>query len=641
MYLLTVIPIARGISKETLSYFSANAVSPGSLVSAPVRSKFLNAIVISSEDAREAKSAIRSSAFAMKKIGEVKSERFLPESFMAAVRKTADFHAASTGSVLGLLVPKALLESPAALLTGENDATAFAASSPMSSERLVLQSDPEERFSRYRSVIREEFAKGKSVFFLAPDAENAARGLAFLGKGIENYGYGFYPRLPKKKLLASQKKAFSENHPVLAVATSGFFSLSPGKIGAVIVENESSRLYKSRARPGLDARVFAEFFAREIGAKLILGDTLLRVETLSKLQEGELMELAPIKWRSLSPIRSRVADMSKKPKMKPGVPGGRFEVIGEELEALIKNSHEKNERLFVFAGRRGLATQIVCRDCGEIVLCGLCRSPMALHRDGAGDGNQNFFSCHICGERRSAEERCKHCDSWKLEPLGVGSERVAEEMKRKFPSVKIFRVDKDIAPRSQTAKRETEKFYASPGSVLIGTETALPLLDEKIENSAVASLDSLFSLPDFRIHERIMHILLKIRRFTSDRLLIQTRAPEEKVIEYALTGNLMDFYRDEIAAREKFNYPPFKTLIKISLSGNRAKVAGEMEKLKQFFSPWKTETFPAFAESARGVFTMHALIRLERGVWVHKNLLQKLLALPPAFRVEVEPESLL
>jgi primosomal protein N' (replication factor Y) len=288
-----------------------------------------------------------------------------------------------------------------------------------------------------------------------------------------------------------------------------------------------------------------------------------------------------------------------------------------------------------------MAPQTVCGDCGAIVKCALCQSPISLHRAHSGDGNQNFFFCHACGGKRSAEEKCAVCQSWKLRPIGVGIELVEQELNQKFPEVKVFRIDKDKTPNAKIAEREAAKFYASPGSILLGTEMALPFLSKKIDNTAVASLDSLFALPDFRIHERILHLLLKIRSLTMSLLLVQTRLPEEHVLEYALKGNLIDFYREEIASRELFHYPPFTVLIKISVSGTRASVNQEVEKLKKFLLPYEAEIFQAFVEEARGVFTTHALIRLPKGGWVDKILLKKLLLLPPQFRVAVDPESLL
>lgn len=632
MYLVEVIPISRGVGKDSLSYFSSVSIPPGSLVEVPVRKRTVHALVIASTAAREAKAEIRVSDFAMKKVGEFKSDVFLSESFMNAARDAAAFFASPLGSVLSLIIPAVTLEDPPPRRVSERPA------SPVGTfDRLVLQVDDEERFANYRSLIREEFARKHSVFFCVPTAEDAKRFMALLPKGIENYTYALYGSLPKKKMREAWQAVSLEEHPVLIIATGLFLSVRRSDIGTIVVERESSRSYKLSVRPYLDVRNFAEYLAKEIGAKFIVGDTLLRTETIFRFKEGEFAEFTPLKFRSLSPTVGTVVDMSVYKKNT----GGKFEAVSRELSKLVQSSHEHSQHLFIFASRRGFASQTVCGDCGTPVLCGRCQSPITLHRARGGDGNQNFFFCHACGEKRSAEERCFKCDSWKLQPLGIGIELVEQELRHKFPTIKIFRIDKDKTATALKAAKMAAEFYASPGSILLGTEMALPFLNRKIENAAVASLDSLFSLPDFRIHEKIVHLLLKIRSLASASFVVQTRIPTEHVLEHSLKGNLIDFYREEIAAREQLKYPPFVTLIKVSLAGTRAAVMKEMEKLKDYFTPFPTEIFPAFVETSRGAFTMHALVRLPRKSWVNPDLLKKLLSLPPQFRVEVEPESLL
>ncbi|MDO8590698.1 MAG: hypothetical protein Q7R65_01830 [bacterium] len=635
MFIIEVIPIVRGISKETLSYFSSGHISPGSLVNVPIRKRSVSALVISSREARDEKTLIRSSEFAMKKVGEFKSENFLSVPFMAAARATANFSASSLGSVLSLLIPKIILENSFQGAPKKSDG--LTQNKPGAFDRLALQADDDERFASYRSLIREEFARKHSVFFCLPTAEDVKRLSLILSKGIEDYTYALYGSIPKKNMMAVWKKACEEEHTILIIATAPFFSMCRHDIGTIVIENESSRSYKLSVRPFIDVRIFAEFFAKESGVKLIVGDTFLQTETIYRSKLGEFSEFAPMKFRSLSPAKSSIVDMSLYKKSA----NGKFETVSTELGTLVLESHATNQNLFIFAARRGFALETVCGDCGTIVLCNRCHSPIALHRARKGDGNQNFFFCHRCSEKRSAEERCARCRSWKLQPLGIGIELVETELRKKFPSVNIFRVDKDTTSTGKLVEKEVAAFYASPGSILLGTEMTFPYLNKKIGNTAVASLDALFSIPDFRIHEKILHVLLKIRSLTESTMLVQTRVPEERVLDYALKGNLIDFYREEISAREAFLYPPFSTLIKISLSGTRAAVTKEIEKLKEFLKPFETEIFPAFVEESRGAFTMHALLRLKRGAWVDRPLLDKLLSLPPQFRIAVEPESLL
>ena len=303
----------------------------------------------------------------------------------------------------------------------------------------------------------------------------------------------------------------------------------------------------------------------------------------------------------------------------------------------MKATQENNEHMFIFVARRGLSPTTLCNDCGTIVLCHFCKAPTVLHRS----NKENFFLCHRCGERRSALEKCANCGGWNLTALGIGMEKVYEELSGKFPEIKIFKIDSDNSPTHKIACQTIKKFYESPGSILLGTEMALVYLSEKVANAAVISIDSFFSLPDFRINEKVLNILLKIRSFAAKNFLIQTRDISQKVIEYAIKGNLAEFYRDEINNRQSFEYPPFSNLIKITVSGEKKKVAEEMDKLEKYFDSYHLAIFPAFTPYAKGKYSMHALLKIPRDSWVDAALLDKLKNLPPYFNINVDPESLL
>jgi primosomal protein N' (replication factor Y) len=383
----------------------------------------------------------------------------------------------------------------------------------------------------------------------------------------------------------------------------------------------------------LDIRTFAEFFARRIQAKLIFGDLLLRTETLWRTKNGEMAELSPLKFRSMSTARETVIDM-KKYKL---LDTPEFRIVSDELEALIKKNKESNENMFIFAARRGLAPLTVCGDCATTVLCHRCNAPITLHQGSEG----NYFLCHRCGERRSAEERCRVCGSWKLTTLGIGIELIQDVLTNMFPEVKVFRMDKDSVTTHKQALSVASQFYNAPGSILLGTEMALLYLEKPIDNSAVAAIDSLFSIPDFRINERIMNILLKIRSLTQKTFLVQTRSRDQKIFDYATKGNLMDFYRDEIDERKKLSYPPFSTLIKLTVKGPKTRVTEEMDRLSIVLREYDPLVFPAFVDKINNKTVMHALIKINHAEWISKPLVEKLQTLPPQIAVNVDPESLL
>jgi primosomal protein N' (replication factor Y) len=629
MRILEVIPIARGITIETLSYFTASEASIGSIVKVPLRKKNIPAIVVSSREVVEIKSEIKNAAFTLKKINNLKSTKLFDEEFVETAKDTADYFASSFGSVLYSIVPKMLFEKADKLKLPKKTPGFYA--NP--AEKFVLQSNDEDRYAHYKSIIREHFAKNSSVFFCLPTVQDIKHAEEYLKKGIEPYTFVLHSYVDKKELFARIQKIVSEKHPVLVIATAGFLSLPKNDFGAIILEKENSRAYKLHARPYLDLRVFAEIYAKKIRAKLIFGDLMLRAETIHRHDSGELHEIS-LKYRSLTTSSQEIIDMKKNDTVEGEKK--KFKVFSPELEEKIKENFKHNQHLFIFVARRGLSPSTVCADCGNIVKCNFCDAHTVLHR-----GAENFFLCHKCGERRSAKETCANCGSWKLSTLGIGAELVEEEVKKLLPEGKIFRIDSDKTPDHKRALAVAEKFYAEPHAVLIGTEMALLYLTKKVENSAVVSMDAFFSIPDFRINERIMNILLKMRAATDRSFIIQTRDIKQKVFEYAVSGNLVDFYRDEIEDRKKFHYPPFSTIVKISITGSREECVKNAEELQKLVAPQELDIFPAFVPQGKSKVVLNAVMKVPEKKWPNAGLSDKFKSLPPNFAVNVDPESLI
>ena len=225
--------------------------------------------------------------------------------------------------------------------------------------------------------------------------------------------------------------------------------------------------------------------------------------------------------------------------------------------------------------------------------------------------------------------------------MGIGVERVFEEILQLFPDSKIIIFDKDHIATQKKAEKARDDFYNTPGSIMIGTEMALSFLNQKIENTAVVSLDSYFSIPDYQISEKIFHILLEMRSVSIKEFLIQTRQENTKIFEHATRGNLVDFYREEIVERESMGYPPFNTYIKLTLEGEKTVIRKEMEKIKEYFMPMKLQIFDAFNSQNKNKHMVHGLLYLEKGKWPDKELLEKIRRLPPHFSVRIDPVSLL
>ncbi len=628
MKVISVIPIAKGILRDELTYFTGSPLKPGAIVLVPIRGRSVPALVTSVREADELKLTVKNASFALKKVIRVKHEHFFTKPFMEAARLAADYSAAPLGAALKALVPAAIL---GAKLTLSKLETAPADRPP--SERFVLQEPDDERRTYYKSLIRAEFAKQGSVFLCLPTAIDIVRTLASLERGISEYTIVLHHQLSTRELIQAWQKALDLAHPVLIIATPIFLSLPRTDIRLIIVDRENTQTYKSAQRPFLDYRRFAEYLATTASATFVLGDAVLRTETCYRADQGELEPLASLKHHAASNATQKLIAVTK-------VPTADFRVVSDELLNLIGESQKRNEKIFLFTHRRGLAPVVICQDCGYTVECDNCEAPAVLHPSET-DGAQTIFICHRCGARRSAAEKCRHCGGWRLLELGIGIDRVARELLEKFPNLKLFKLDSDSVRGGAIPLTVVKRFWTTPGSVLLGTELALHYLEERIENVAVVALDSLFALPDYRINEKVFGLLIRLRSLAGRQFIIQTRNVKVPLFEKALKGNLLDFYRTEIAERKKYGYPPFQTFIKIARRGARATVRLEMKALADELVSYEPEVFPAFVPVVDGEYRLHLLLKRQPANWPEPNLLNRLKSLPPAFAVDVDPDSLL
>jgi len=623
-------PIARGLFTDTLSFFTSESVSIGDVISVPIRNKKTLVTVLTIRSVSDAKTELKKASFSLKKASNITPVPLFTPEILKASTKIAEYVVSSVGTILYAITPTSILD--------DIYAQAITPSLNISKHKAhhdvyVIQSSDSERFSEYKSIIREEFARTSSVFFCVPTKEDALAMEGKLHKGIENYTYVIHSGLSKKAQLDIWNKILQDTHPVLIIATGGFLSIPRIDIGSIIIEKESSSAYKMIQRPFVDIRTSARIIAEHTGARLIYGDSLLRIETIWKQKEGYYVELQPLKFRQLSTAKEKLIpiDTGSTEDAK------KFQVLSDPIRRLIRHNKERSQHLCILTNRKGIAPTTVCADCGKTVTCQNCSGAVTLHKK----SNGNFYLCHRCGTRRDADIHCSVCDGWRLVMLGIGTETIEKEIQEILPDIKTLILDKEHVRTPKQIHALIEEFYNSPGSVLIGTEMALRYLREPIGNIAIASIDSLFGLPDFRIYEKILHIIIAAREHTEHNLLIQTRNQDTHIFEYGLGGNMLDFYKENIQDRKILFYPPFSLLIRISITGAKKDIVKQMEHIQQHIGPHKIDIFPAFIAQKNKKTSIHALIRLERSNWPNPELIDLFRSLARNVSIDVEPESIL
>jgi len=640
MKIIDVIPIAKGIPQEKLSYFTSKDVSVGALVSVPVRKKEIPAIVSAVSDAKESKINLKSSDFSIKPIKSVISANLITPEFLEACQEIATYYLSALGSVIKDFVPQVILE-------GDFKPTIHKITAQACSGReiIVIQSQYEERIHHYKSVVREELAKNKSIFLCLPtvaDMENIA---VELGRGIEKYVFVLSGKMPKKKMAEEWKKIVEEKHPVLIIATKLFLSIPRRDFGAIIIDKESSSAYKNQKKPYTDARKAAEIISDKIKARLIFGDELIRTETFYRQESGEFSPSSARQARMISSAEQIIIDAKEYFEEKKTT--GRKFVSTPRLMRIMDEAIAKNEKIIIFANRKGYSPTTICADCHRTILCGKCDTPVVTRKTDLKNFTQR---CHKCLSELPAPDRCPYCKSWRLESYGIGTQTVAEEMRGFFPSIKIFEMDSDSVPNEKTGKKIAEEFLALPagqaggGGILVGTEMIFSYVNRPIDRVVAISVDGLFTLPEFKMNEKVFHLLLKLKSLAKKSFIIQTRFPELSIFDNVLRGNISGFYKEEIESRKIFQYPPFKLLIKITKEGkNESQLNKEIDTLQKVLDEWKPTSYPAFIPKIKNLYIKHILLKIGLASWPkgQEKLSRILSSLPPSWKIDIGPESLL
>lgn len=622
-YLVEVAPLTKSPVPSSLSYFSAAKLSPGSLVRIPFRRGKALGLVLSSKDVRSAKAEIRQAGFSLRKIpkSDILGAGITPQ-ILEALEKTARYYATNVGTLLSSTLPKIISDEPETFL--KQAAHHKISEVEHSRETLLLQMESEERFSQYRAIVRQSFARGASCTVIVPTNLEIERVKAELSKGINDFVFTFSLSGKKKEMQSSWLKALAEPHPILFISTSAGLLLPRQDMDTIILDRENSRAYRTLSRPYIHLKVLIENLCQATNRQLVLGDSVLSLPTLWRERSGDdrsksqtsISDMSLIRWR-LPTAPATLVDAKA-----PQNEAGRFEIFSPELKVFMDKALTETGKLFLFGARKGLAPTTVCGDCGFVLPCTNCGAPVVLHSQ----GESTIYVCHACRERRDSITTCGYCGSWKLVPLGIGTTEIARQAHALFPKHKVQILDKDHASTDREAQRIAGKFQAE-GGILVGTEMAFFHL-QSVPYSALVSVDSLFSIPDFGINERIFYLVSRLRELTKTESLIQTRNIGKQILAWASMGNIIDFYQSEVEERKLLLYPPFSIFIKIS-AVNKSGVDGLL-KLKDRLSHYKPD-----------LLNKALILRIPKEEWPDDELIGTLSLLGPEFSIKVDPESIL
>jgi primosomal protein N' (replication factor Y) len=244
---------------------------------------------------------------------------------------------------------------------------------------------------------------------------------------------------------------------------------------------------------------------------------------------------------------------------------GNRSIFSRRLDQGLIECIRQGQQAILFLNRRGSSPIVQCRDCGYVVTCPSCSVSLTFHSsDASADAR---LLCHRCNRPSRIPRRCRQCGGPRIRQLGIGTQRVVDEVAQLLPGATIARWDADSARTGDDPVETMGRLANGEIQVLVGTQMVAKGLDvPNVTLVGVVLADVGLYLPDFRAGERAFGLLCQVagragRGRAPGRVIIQTYNPEHYAIAAASRQDYSAMYRREIESRDQQGNPPFNRLV--------------------------------------------------------------------------------
>lgn len=430
---------------------------------------------------------------------------------------------------------------------------------------LFKTEDNEKRKSLYLPLIKKTLERERQVILIVPEISY----LPILEELIHSYYEGeiaiLHSRLSSKQRYEEWCK-ISRGEVWLAIGTRSAVFAPFSRLGLIIVEEEENSAYKQIEVPRYHLRDVAIKRAEIEDFSVVLFTASPSLESWHRAKRG-IYKFVEFSRNDSKSRQVRVIDMRKE----------KDRIFSLTLEEEIEKNLEEDNPVLLFFNRRGFANFLLCHECGKVPRCPNCDISFTLHLKGK-------LTCHYCGYEEKAPRVCPSCKGSYVRGVGLGTEQLEIEVKKKFPKACVRRGDLDIINSSLLYKKLRSDLIEKKIDILVGTQ--LIIREEILSCIGLVGIilaDGLLNLPDFRAGEYLFQLLTKIKRLMKPqgRLIIQTYNPTHYTIE-ALAGKEENFYEREAQIRKDLEYPPYLHWVRILLEGKiKTKVEETAEALRE------------------------------------------------------------
>ncbi|CUO82052.1 Primosomal protein N' [Catenibacterium mitsuokai] len=337
-------------------------------------------------------------------------------------------------------------------------------------------------------------------------------------------------------------------------------------LGLIIMDEEHDMSYKQDNTPRYHTLSIAKMRAEKNNAKIVLGSATPSVETYARAQKG-IYGLFEMKERiNGKPLPyCEVVDMGNEARQ------GNYSLLSQRMQQRLEETLNKGEQAMILLNKRGYASFIKCESCGEPIRCPHCDVTLTYHKA------ENRLKCHLCEYFTSVPQVCPECGSTHLKKIGYGTQKIEEELEKKYPDARIIRFDFDTTRNKNTHLKLLKDFEEHKADIMLGTQMIAKGLDfSNVTFVGVLMADLSLMVPDFRASERTFQLLCQVagRSGRGDKqgtVMIQTFNPEHYAIKAAVKQDYEAFFKEEMLFRKKAKYPPFCHLVSVIVQSRTPK----------------------------------------------------------------------
>jgi primosomal protein N' (replication factor Y) len=491
----------------------------------------------------------------------------------------------------------------------------------------------------YLRAILDAVRQGKQAILLVPEIALTPQTIGYFEKYFGEHLALFHSKLSDGERLREYIKVQSGYAPLVIGSRSAVFAPAD-ELGLVILDEEHEWTYKQESSPYYESHTVAGMLSALSGCRIVFGTATPRLETFHKAGEGEYEYIRlPHRINKTALPEVRIVDLREELQRK------NYSIFSGLLFSKIKDRLEKGEQVILFVNQRGVARAVMCRDCGQSLMCPACEVSLKLH--GGSYGSASFLLCHYCAYRCEPKLSCAACGSVNIKQVGIGTERVEEEVLKAFPQARVVRADKDTTSDKPGFEPIYQAFKKREYDILVGTQMVAKGLDfPDVTLIGIILADIGLHIPDFRSHERLFHLITQVagragRGTAAGEVILQTYQPEHHAIQKAANYEYEDFIERETMYRKKLKYPPFTSFIKFTVTGADGEklekhVRTEVEVMEDIFKmnglDFTVSAAPAMIPKVGPFYYYHVLVRGE-----DPGLIFRHWKMPKGWRADVDP----